>query len=264
MVVTASTNSFILLMETKYQSITLLALPCIITAISEILVIYGSILHFFEESPRRSQAVLLSLSFLSRYCGSLLFYAVLPVLNTLCRLDAAPDRIYHYEFGLMLQCVFLFITLGLHVWRSMKYHYVTEKELDKECENLRPDRILHPYLTKVVDPIKLRLFSSFIPRNRSKSCDSGSSSAKSSMSTRSLSDEVLLFSSTNRVDTSVYCICYHETYSFVLPSLLCHFLEWIVFVTSLFLFVFPNFLRFSLVNRHIPFIRFPHLFPFFQ
>ena len=154
MVVTASTNSFILLMEARFQSITLLALPCIITALSEILVIYGSILHFYEESPRRSQAVLLSLSFLSRYCGSLLFYAVLPVLNALCRLDASASRIYHYEFGLMLQCVFLFITLGLHVWRAMKYHYVTEKELDKECENLRPDRILHPYLTKVVDPIK--------------------------------------------------------------------------------------------------------------
>lgn len=200
---TGSVNSFILLMETKYQSIAILSLPCAITAISEILVIYGSILHFFEESPRRSQAVLLSLSFLSRYCGSLLFYAVLPVLNVLCRLDGTSGRIYHYEFGLMLQCVFLFITLGLHVWRSMKYHYVTEKELDKECENLRPDRILHPYLTKVADPIKWIIFSIVTYRNRSKSCDSGSSSAKSSISTRSLSDEVLIISSTSRVDSSV-------------------------------------------------------------
>lgn len=181
----ASVNRFILLAQSSHLSIYLLLLPALLLVAAEVCVLYGSLLFFYQEAPRRSQAILLSLPFASRYCGSLLFYGVLPLLNAMCNVGTHTGTIVHYEIGLILQCVVTVILLALHVVVAMKYCYVTEVELDRECEALRADRILHPYLMKV-DPEK---------KNRSKSVDSISrSSSRTSKSPRSISDEIVIMS----------------------------------------------------------------------
>ena len=192
MILAASINSFILLSEIHHHSITILLFQTVFLSASESCLLFGSFLLFYGESPRRSQSILLSVIFLAHYCGSLLFYAVLPVLSLVCCLDTATDRIPHYEYGLLLQCFVVCICFVFFLWRADKYYYVTEKELDKECESLRPDRILHPYVMRTENPKSVHP-ARFTTRNRSKSCDSVRStpSAKASVSVYSLSDEIL-------------------------------------------------------------------------
>ena len=191
----ASVNRFILLAQSSHLSIYLLLLPALLLVAAEVCVLYGSLLFFYQEAPRRSQAILLSLPFASRYCGSLLFYGVLPLLNAMCNVGTHTGTIVHYEIGLILQCVVTVILLALHVVVAMKYCYVTEVELDRECEALRADRILHPYLMKVDPEKKWECAESVTSRNRSKSVDSISrSSSRTSKSPRSISDEIVIMS----------------------------------------------------------------------
>lgn len=154
MMTTACLNSFIILSDMSSHSISILLIPCILLSTSEIVMFFGSLFVFFEEAPRRIQAILLSLAFLSRYCGSLVYYGLLPGINALCKVASNKDSLPHYEFALSLITVLLIIGLGVLVWKAMKYQYVTEQELDKECAVLRPDRILHPYVVRASDIIK--------------------------------------------------------------------------------------------------------------
>ena len=91
MILAASINSFILLSEIHHHSITILLFQTVFLSASESCLLFGSFLLFYGESPRRSQSILLSVIFLAHYCGSLLFYAVLPVLSLVCCLDTATD-----------------------------------------------------------------------------------------------------------------------------------------------------------------------------
>ena len=154
MMTTACLNSFIILTNVSSHSISILLIPCILLSTSEIVILFGSLLFFFEEAPRRIQAILLSLVFLSRYCGSLVYYGLLPGINALCKVASDKDSLPHYEFALSLISVVVIIGLGVLIWKAVKYQYVTEQELDKECAVLRPDRILHPYIVRANDIIK--------------------------------------------------------------------------------------------------------------
>lgn len=60
----------------------------------------------------------------------------------------------HYEYGLLLLLVLAIIVVVSYVLLAMKYCSVTEAELDQECESLKPDRILHPYLIKKENGLK--------------------------------------------------------------------------------------------------------------
>lgn len=74
----AFANHALLLAQSSRLSLGLLLLPSLFLAAAETLIFVGSLLFFYQESPRRSQAILLSLPFAARYCGSLVFYATLP------------------------------------------------------------------------------------------------------------------------------------------------------------------------------------------
>ncbi|OAO11756.1 hypothetical protein AV274_6591 [Blastocystis sp. ATCC 50177/Nand II] len=178
----AFANHALLLAQSSRLSLGLLLLPSLFLAAAETLIFVGSLLFFYQESPRRSQAILLSLPFAARYCGSLVFYATLPILNAICNIGSQTGSILRYEIGLVVQCVFTIVLLALHTLFALRYDYVTEAELDQECESLKAERILHPYLMKV-DPAK---------KNRSKSCESSRSSSTASRSPRSISDEIVL------------------------------------------------------------------------
>ena len=147
MIFTALFNN-ILFFKLGISSICLLFLPTLFLSSAEVCITVGSLCLFYQESPRRSQAVMISVFFLSRYCGSLLFYTVLPILSSICKLDNSTGPIPHYEYGVLLLLVVAIIFFIVHVMVSIKYCSVTEAELDQECEALKPDRILHPYLLK--------------------------------------------------------------------------------------------------------------------
>ena len=153
MILTAVFNN-ILFFKPGSSSIFLLFTPYALIACAEVFITIGSLCFFYQESPRRSQAIIISFFFLSRYCGSLLFYALLPVLNTICTLDNTMGPIPHYEYGLLLLLVLAIIVVVSYVLLAMKYCSVTEAELDQECESLKPDRILHPYLIKKENGLK--------------------------------------------------------------------------------------------------------------
>lgn len=147
MIFTALFNK-ILFFKPGISSLFLLFLPTVLLAFAEVCMTVGSLCLFYQESPRRAQAVMVSIFFLCRYCGSLLFYTVLPILSSLCKLDNPTGPIPHYEYGVLLLLVVAIIFFIVHVMVSIKYCSVTEAELDQECEALKPDRILHPYLMK--------------------------------------------------------------------------------------------------------------------
>ena len=149
----AFANHALLLAQSSRLSLGLLLLPSLFLAAAETLIFVGSLLFFYQESPRRSQAILLSLPFAARYCGSLVFYATLPILNAICNIGSQTGSILRYEIGLVVQCVLTIVLLALHTLFALRYDYVTEAELDQECESLKAERILHPYLMKV-DPAK--------------------------------------------------------------------------------------------------------------
>lgn len=188
----AFANHALLLAQSSRLSLGLLLLPSLFLAAAETLIFVGSLLFFYQESPRRSQAILLSLPFAARYCGSLVFYATLPILNAICNIGSQTGSILRYEIGLVVQCVFTIVLLALHTLFALRYDYVTEAELDQECESLKAERILHPYLMKVDPAKKSPLRTRVSCRNRSKSCESSRSSSTASRSPRSISDEIVL------------------------------------------------------------------------
>lgn len=147
MIFTALFNN-ILFFKPGISSLFLLFLPTVLLAFADVCMTVGSLCLFYQESPRRAQAVMVSIFFLCRYCGSLLFYTVLPILSSLCKLENPTGPIPHYEYGVLLLLVVAIIFFIVHVMVSIKYCSVTEAELDQECEALKPDRILHPYLMK--------------------------------------------------------------------------------------------------------------------
>ena len=154
MMIMACLNSFIQLTSKPSQFILLLLLPCAILAASEIFVLVGSLFAFFAEAPRRIQAIIISLVFVSRYGGSLVYYGLLPLIHLLCKTTSSTDRILHYEYALSLCSVLLLVVLGVFIWKALKYQYVTEQELDKECDRMCPERILHPYISRVGNTVK--------------------------------------------------------------------------------------------------------------
>lgn len=130
----------------------ILVFPLLFLSGSEVLVMVGSLLFFYQEAPRRAQAIFVSFVFVSRYCGSLLFYVLLPLLNSLSQMKAT-ETITHYEIPMVVMIMLVLLVMVVHFSYAKNYTYVTERELDAECEMLKPDRILHPTLIRF-DPYK--------------------------------------------------------------------------------------------------------------
>lgn len=63
------------------------------------------------------------------------------------------DSSLHDGFPMIVTFAIVVVLLVCHCSFSKQYCYVTEKELDVECEVLKPDRILHPLLVRY-DPFK--------------------------------------------------------------------------------------------------------------
>ena len=260
LLLTAFANRVLLLAQSSRLSLGLLLLPSLFLAATEVLLLSGSLLFFYQESPRRSQAILLALPFAARYCGSLVFYAALPVLNALCNIGSQTGSILRYEIGLVVQCVIAIVLLGLHTLFALRYDYVTEAELDQECESLKAERILHPYLMKVDPEKKSQLVAGVSHRNRSKSCESSRSSSTASKSPRSISDEIVLMSKSQ-------CPCsLCSTNTVLLPSsLVRRRLEGIALPRpTVRHFVAARLLRLSLVQHHVPLVRLAQLLPLLQ
>ena len=104
MIFTALFNN-ILFFKPGISSFFLLFLPTMLLALAEVFITVGSLCLFYQESPRRAQAVMISIFFLCRYCGSLLFYTVLPIFSSLCKLENPTNPIPHYEYGVLLLLV---------------------------------------------------------------------------------------------------------------------------------------------------------------
>ena len=136
----------------SHPSIFLLLFSLFTLASSEVLLSTASILFYYQEAPRRTQSILLSFFFASRYCGSLLFYLLIPIFNTISQLQSIPILL-HYEIPLIIIFTIVLVLFILHTSFSQHYTYITEKELDTECEGLKTDSLLHPYLTRNI-PIK--------------------------------------------------------------------------------------------------------------
>lgn len=137
--------------SSRHFSIAILFFPALSLAMSEVFLLMGSLLFYYQEAPRRAQAIFVALYAFSRYCGSLLFYVLLPVLNMLGENESGNGL--HYELPIVVTFVLVVVLLVGHCSYAKQYCYVTERELDAECEALKAERILHPYLIRF-DPFK--------------------------------------------------------------------------------------------------------------
>lgn len=54
---------------------------------------------------------------------------------------------------MVVMIMLVLLVMVVHFSYAKNYTYVTERELDAECEMLKPDRILHPTLIRF-DPYK--------------------------------------------------------------------------------------------------------------
>lgn len=136
----------------SHPSIFVLLFSICCLACCEVLLSIASILFYYQESPRRTQSITLSFYFASRYCGSLLFYILIPVLNTISQLESV-HLLIHYEIPLVIVFTIVIVLFILHSSFAHNYTYITEKELDTECEELKTEYLLHPYLNRNT-PIK--------------------------------------------------------------------------------------------------------------